>query len=277
MPVDLARIGKDITFINARTIKPDVEKSQLFTNALKEAGFVFPVKLDGSNPDVFKPFDAGFFLIDSKNDLYRLYMVKGQPVVNKYKDNLKNENILIISIRENKNTDFYGFMVTDKGRIIMINKDHTLSTVDVENYDPYKDSIKININPLHTLITVANENKQTALLYDTNYKYIKQYSTVINDNMKAGAKTVYNIIFPYVLYNDNYSAEQYLKIDISQNPAGALCFMVFLAAVYMLVCYKSKNITKAGVIDIVIILTSGIYGFTALILLQNFKRDTLWE
>ena len=84
MPVDLARIGKDITFINARTREIDNEKSELFTNELINKGFVFPVKLYGTNPDVRKPYDVGTFLIDKNNTLFRLYLVKGKPVVEKY-------------------------------------------------------------------------------------------------------------------------------------------------------------------------------------------------
>ena len=69
MPVDLARIGENITFINARTNKVDTEKSKLFTSELLNNGFVFPVKIFGSNPDVRKSFDAGIFLLDSNYNL----------------------------------------------------------------------------------------------------------------------------------------------------------------------------------------------------------------
>ena len=60
MPVDLARVGKDITFINARNNMVDTEKSKLFTSELLNNGFVFPVKIFGANPDVRKSFGSFF-------------------------------------------------------------------------------------------------------------------------------------------------------------------------------------------------------------------------
>ncbi len=277
MPEDMARIGKDITFINARTIKEDKEKSALFTSKLKEKGFVFPVRQDGSNPDIHKSFDAGIFLIDSNNQLYRFYMAYGEPVIDKYKANLKDENVVLISIQENKYVDTFGYMVTDKGKLYIINNNYTLTPVIIKDYNPYQDTLRVNVNPLHILVTVIKNNKQEIMLYDTNYNFIKQYDIAEESSMNKYAEYIYDIIFPYTIYSDSNTAEKYLKIDFSRNKAGAFIFALILTGIYLFICKKSNSLSKLSIIDAVIILLSGIYGFTALILLQNFKRDTLWE
>ena len=277
MPVDLARIGKDITFINARTREIDNEKSELFTNELINKGFTFPVKLYGTNPDVRKPYDVGTFLIDKNNNLFRLYMVKGKPVVEKYNTNIGDEEIIYISIRENKYADFYGFMIAKSGNIFLININHTLSKIAVDGYNPNKDNMRININPLHILLNISNDKYQYTYIYDKNYNLLKSYPLDIESSLSGYRLDIYNMLFPFSIYHDASSAAGYLKIEKSENLLLSIIFIVFLLCIYIVICGYFKSISKTTIIDIFVIALSGIYGFTALILLQNFKKDTLWE
>lgn len=277
MPVDLARIGKDITFINARTREIDKAKSELFTNELINKGFVFPVKLYGTNPDVRKAYDVGTFLIDKNNNLFRLYMVKGKPVVEKYNTNISNEEIIYISIRENKYADFYGYMIAKSGNIFLININHTLSKITVDNYNPNKDTMRININLLHILLNISTDKYQYTYIYDKNYNLLKSYSLDIESSLSGYRLDIYNMLFPFSIYHDAYSAAGYLKIEKTENLLLSAVFIIFLLCIYIVICRYFKSISKTTVIDIFVIALSGIYGFTALILLQNFKKDTLWE
>lgn len=277
MPVDLARIGKDITFINARTKKIDLEKSKLFTDKLIEKGFQFPVKIYGTNPDVRKSYDVGTFLIDQNNILYRMYMVTGNPVVEKYNTDFSNEEIIFISIRENPYADFYGYMISKTGNIYLINIDHTLSKIAVEGYNPYKDTMRININPLHTLLTVYDESSQNVYLYDTKYNLRKSYSLDVESSLRGLRLDIYNMLFPFSIYHDSYSSAGYLTVEKTGNLLLSIIFIAVLLCIYIVICRYFKSISKITIIDIAVIAVSGIYGFTALILLQNFKRDTLWE
>lgn len=277
MPVDLARIGKDITFINARTREIDNEKSELFTNELINKGFTFPVKLYGTNPDVRKPYDVGTFLIDKNNTLFRLYMVKGKPVVEKYNTNIGDEEIIYISIRENKYADFYGYMIAKSGNIFLININHILSKITVDNYNPNKDNMRININPLHILLNISTDKYQYTYIYDKNYNLLKSYPLDIESSLSGYRLDIYNMLFPFSIYHDASSAADYLKIEKSENLLLSIIFIVFLLCIYIVICRYFKSISKTTIIDIFVIALSGIYGFTALILLQNFKKDTLWE
>ena len=277
VPVDLARIGKDITFINARTREIDNEKSELFTNELINKGFTFPVKLYGTNPDVRKPYDVGTFLIDKNNTLFRLYMVKGKPVVEKYNTNIGDEEIIYISIRENKYADFYGYMIAKSGNIFLININHTLSKITVDGYNPNKDNMRININPLHILLNISNDKYQYTYIYDKNYNLLKSYPLDIESSLSGYRLDIYNMLFPFSIYHDASSAADYLKVEKSENLLLSIVFIIFLLCIYIVICRYFKSISKTTIIDIFVIALSGIYGFTALILLQNFKKDTLWE
>lgn len=277
MPADLARVGKDITFINARNNMVDTEKSKLFTSELLNNGFAFPVKIFGANPDVRKSFDAGIFLLDSNNKLFNLKMVKGNPVIEKYNVDLGGEDIIFISIKENQYADFYGYILSKSGNIYLINTNNTLSKLTVENYNPYKDSLRININPLHILVNVTKEKEQTSYLYNKKYEFIKSYTLAVIPSLSGASLLFFNIIFPFSIYTDAYTAAEYLKFEISSNMASSLIFIIILIILYFIICRYFKSISKTIVIDMAVIALSGIYGFTALLLLQNYKKDTLWE
>ncbi len=276
MPVDLARIGENITFINARTNKVDTEKSKLFTSELLNNGFVFPVKIFGSNPDVRKSFDAGIFLLDSNNQLFNLKMVESKPVVEKYKADFNNEEIALISIKENQYANFYGFVISKAGNIYLINRNSTVNKFLIEDYNPYKDGLRININPLHTLINVTKETEQTSYLFYNN-QLIKSYTLEIIPTLSGARLYFYNVLFPFSIYGNIYTAAEYLKVEISSNIPASLIFIIILIIIYFIVCRYFKSISKTTIIDMAVIALTGIYGFTALLLLQNYKKDTLWE
>ena len=276
MPVDLARIGENITFINARTNKVDTEKSKLFTSELLNNGFVFPVKIFGANPDVRKSFDAGIFLLDSNNQLFNLKMVENKPVVEKYKADFNNEEIALISIKENQYANFYGFVISKAGNIYLINRNSTVNKFLIEDYNPYKDGLRININPLHTLINVTKETEQTSYLFYNN-QLIKSYTLEIIPTLSGARLYFYNVLFLFSIYGNIYTAAEYLKVEITTNIPASLIFIIILIIIYFIVCRYFKSISKTTIIDMAVIALTGIYGFTALLLLQNYKKDTLWE
>lgn len=204
-------------------------------------------------------------------------MVKGKPVVEKYNTNIGDEEIIYISIRENKYADFYGFMIAKSGNIFLININHTLSKITVDNYNPNKDNMRININPLHILLNISTDKYQYTYIYDKNYNLLKSYPLDIESSLRGYRLDIYNILFPFSIYHDSYSVAGYLKIEKSENLLLSALFIIFLLVIYIVICRYFKSISKTTVIDMFFIALSGIYGFTALILLQNFKKDTLWE
>ena len=79
MPDDYFRIGKRMEFIVAKTNKVDEAKSKLFTDALSAEGFAFPANLIAGLPTTRKSKDEGYFLTDSREQLFHIKMIKGQP------------------------------------------------------------------------------------------------------------------------------------------------------------------------------------------------------
>ena len=203
-------------------------------------------------------------------------MVENKPVVEKYKADFNNEEIALISIKENQYANFYGFVISKAGNIYLINRNSTVNKFLIEDYNPYKDGLRININPLHTLINVTKETEQTSYLFYNN-QLIKSYTLEIIPTLSGARLYFYNVLFPFSIYGNIYTAAEYLKVEITTNIPASLIFIIILIIIYFIVCRYFKSISKTTIIDMAVIALTGIYGFTALLLLQNYKKDTLWE
>ena len=83
LPGDYFRMDDDITFIDAETNQVDQIKSDRFTKEMKRKGFTFPVKNFWGNPTTRKPYEEGYFCLDSKGELFQIKMVNGRPFVKK--------------------------------------------------------------------------------------------------------------------------------------------------------------------------------------------------
>ncbi|MCD6185096.1 MAG: DUF4857 domain-containing protein, partial [Deltaproteobacteria bacterium] len=80
-PKEMFRItDKQMEFITASTNMIDEHLSKVFTNALINKGFVFPARLIAGKPTCMKPFDEGYFIVDSKKRVFHLKHVDNKPV-----------------------------------------------------------------------------------------------------------------------------------------------------------------------------------------------------
>lgn len=116
-PVDVFRIassGSGIEFIKPHDGKIDMEISRRFTLALRKAGFVFPVRAVGGNPDVRKRYDAGYFLADSKGAIFQMQLTDNQPSCRMLRGKIDGA-ARYIHVKEHHRKEYYGFVVTDRG------------------------------------------------------------------------------------------------------------------------------------------------------------------
>ena len=115
MAPDLMRLasgGMGLEFIRPEDGQIDEEKSRLFTQALSQAGFAFPVTALGGNPDPRKDYDLGYFLADSGNTLFQLQMVRGEPRCVNTEQNIPG-TVRSIIVQEHRRREWSAFVVTD--------------------------------------------------------------------------------------------------------------------------------------------------------------------
>ena len=146
-------------------------------------------------------------------------------------------------------------MISKSGNIYLINTNHTISKIAVKNYNPNKDNMRININPLHVLLNISNDKYQSTYIYDKDYflkiramdpvkmsdldvasRFIYLNRTCFNGMYRVNSKGQFNVPFgryknPVICDEDNLRAvsralqdveilnEDY-KVAVSKAKAG---------------------------------------------------------
>ena len=82
LPPDVFRLTDEgLEFVDCTTLQVNRAKSLSFSREMTKHGFQFPVRLIWGNATTRKDYDNGFLMVDSRNALYQVKMVRGMPSV----------------------------------------------------------------------------------------------------------------------------------------------------------------------------------------------------
>ncbi len=269
MPDDFFRIDENgITFLNTEKNAIEEEKSKLFTDAMLKENFSFPAKLIAGNPSTMKPFDEGYFILDSQNKLYHLKMVKGQPFF-RYTNNPSDIKIKFILFQETNLRRFYAAAISTDNKIYSILYDnYKMLQLPIDNYNLEKDKFVYMGDYINKNLLVENDKVVTDYATDNNFKFIKKFSNNYYDGSKDAAISTANVLFPYTLsFIDQNSG----MIDVFFNFSDwrALWGILVSLALALFILKKRKAAYGLNYLDIVIVAISGIYGLIAIALIKN--------
>ncbi len=267
MPDEVFRMSDRMEFISTITNTVEEEKSALFTNALKEKGFVFPPKIVAGNETTRKPFDFGYFVVDANNKLYHMYQVEGQPkIVNAI---APDDSIAYIIVSES-HFPYYGLLVTDNGTIYRIStEDYRLDKVYVEGYNPKKHFILYQSDLQNITVTLRDGNTDTLFVSDLALKPVDKVAHDEEKRISGLNKTIYDSLFPFVISHNRYTANGLPILTISSNLTYAIIFSIILSIGYVAIMRR-----KATIGEVVSILIGGIYSLIVVVLLNinKFKK-----
>jgi hypothetical protein len=266
-PKELFSIKERMEFINAAENRVDEEKSALFTEALKNAGFAFPAKKISGNTYPRKPYDFGYFVLDSKGEFYHIYQAKSAPVVKNTGIAPENKAAFLM-IRENSYLPYYGLLVDIGGNVYQILKeDYALIKLNAGAYNPYRDSLIYILDPLNITLKVSNELGENIRVTTPDGELVKELKVDYERNIYAGR--VYDALFPFILRNNPYKYGDYIDFVLSKNYPAALALSAALAVIYMILLRKKKRLYN--VIDTALIILGGVYALAAILLLDAFR------
>lgn len=269
MPEEYFRIGDKFEFILALTNSVVPELSELFNNALVEKGFSFPAKKMYGNPTTRKPFDEGFFIVDNDDKLFHLKRVHNKPYVAQVAlpPDLK---IQFISVKEMTLKEFYGLIVTKDSKLFLISYDnYKLIELPSDGYD-YKDTQLIfKGNILYREIHFIKPNSVKTVVTDRNYKVVDTYFEKWETNEESTIGMIEQALFPFSLsLTDIYNSYINFYVKISDFPFLLSNIVLFLVGIVLFATkFKRNNSTK--IIDLVIILVTGLYGLIAVLLIRD--------
>lgn len=273
-PKDLFKIEDKVEFINGENKKINKEKSEIFTKKMLDAGFLFPAKIIGGNVDPKKRLDYGYFVSDSKNDIYRIYQEKGEAKVKKTGFTSKLGNPLYIYVRENHYAKHFAIIVTDNGAVYFILKDnYEVKQMSLGFFNPYENTLRIFIDPLNYTTKLISSNKELTFAFDNNLNLISNYEKIIENNMNTILATIFDIIFPFVIYDDKNNIDAPLKFEFSTKILYSLSFSLVLSISYLIFVGRKYKIDKYGYIDAVIIFATSIFGLLSILILNKERRN----
>jgi hypothetical protein len=165
-PGDVFRLDDKIEFIDDQTNTIEKEKSQQFQNALIKAGYTFPAQWTYGNLSIRKPYDEGYFSLDSDGQLFHIKMVNARPFV---RNALAGDTIqpLYFSMLEVADKRFYGFIIDRRGSVYILEEGYNPVRLDIDAINPDADAISLIGNMLYWTVTVQTPTGRRIYALDT--------------------------------------------------------------------------------------------------------------
>lgn len=123
-----------LEFIRPQTADIDRNKSECTMEAMRKAGFIFPVRALDGKPDPRKDYDEGYLLVDAENRVFQLKMVKGKPVC-RVGGEIGDRIVRGIIIAENRRREMLGFIITDQAFFAVMQDDLSLRRIPVAGFN----------------------------------------------------------------------------------------------------------------------------------------------
>ncbi len=269
MPTDFFRITWRMEFIDAETNKIDEAKSRMFSAVLYKRGFKFPAKSINGLPTTRKSCDEGYFVTDSENQLFHVKMIKGKPFVKKV--DLPGKLVFkAIQCVDFKNKHYYAYLFsTTNDLYILTQYDYQLVKFPVENIDPDINEIRIYSDLFNFNIISTGNGFMKSDVLDSDYNFVDQYSETwpVREERIEGKVAQFLFTDEITIANRN---SKFVKFRINPNQSFNWVFLSLLLVVVQFFILKSRSEKlKHHVIDLIIIATTGIYGFIAVNFFPN--------
>lgn len=270
MPDDLFGFDKNgLVFTIASSNLVNKEKSKIYNDIFKQQGAVFPFKKAFGNPTTRKAFDEGYFLLDSKKQVFHLKQINNKPYIKKL--SLNNINTKYIIIQENIKKEYYGLLISDKNEVFLLTYDnYKLIKFDI-NYKYDEDIFLFQTTPINRIISIEKLKDKIktykTYVYDLNYKLIKQNSLDVSLKTNLLYENIQEWIFPYkIILIKTKKPYAFFKFSEFNYKSFLLYFIIGL--IYF-IKRKDKKLNKANIIKFFMIIFGGIY---AIISLFAFKK-----
>jgi hypothetical protein len=268
MPDDFFRITWRVDFIDARTNKILEEKSRLFSAALYNKGFAFPAEKIAGIPTTRKSCDEGYLIIDSKDQLFHLKMIKGNPFVKKVvlPDGLKFRHISCVDFKDKK---YYAYLYDTEGDIyILTQDDYEIIKFPVGNFHPESEELKIYGDLFNYNIIITGEGFIRVVALDKEYLKVKEYNETWPVRAETKSGKLFASLFPaQISLTDGNSNFINFYLTLSKGLKWLIVSFVLMIVHFILARRRGKMIRHIP--DFGIILVTGIYGFIAVNVFPN--------
>ncbi len=267
-PEDMFRFtNQAMEFINADSNRIDTRLTGRFTSALESLGFVFPATVIGGKTTNLKPFDEGFFIRDSKGQVFHVKRVLDKPEIIKtpIDSTLDIQDILV---SENKRKEFYGTIITRQGDLYLISYDnYRLISLPVEKYQPGSMDFKLLINPMYKTAVSSGSKMVYGTAMDSSYQSFRSYELDRHNPTPFLVQVSRALLFPFQLHFDNpYRGQADLRLQF--GGFWSLAGILLATALFCLFSRQKEHLSiNKG--ELSLVLVTGFFGLIALFIITG--------
>lgn len=263
MPGDVFRLKNKIEFIDPETNLVNKAKSDLFMKEFIKRCFHFPAKLAAGNPSTRKPYEEGYFILDSKDEIFHLKMVNAKPFLKKIDLPLGIKPVHISTI-EPTDRSFYAFVFDQNNKMYMLStQSYNLVEIPCPKFDIDYDKLMIMANPLYWNMNVISSEGKSTLAIDANTKTVVDSLTINRQTVK---RSFVHYLLPFTL-RFKASNSKYIEPVIKMGH-----YFVFIFNLIFVLLYIGINVYRKRKTDLLctfwIVLTGG-FGFIPCIILHK--------
>ena len=269
MPDDFFRITWRIEFIDAATNKIIEEKSQMFSAALYQNGFIFPANRIEGLPTTKKSCDEGYLIVDTSNQLFHVKMIKGKPYVRKIDvpNGLRFKHIMCVDFKDKK---YYAYLFSENNEIFILTQDdYELIKFPVDVFNADNSELKIYGDLFNYNLTIEKAGHTDVVILDKEYKKVAFFNEswpVLSERIEG---EIFGFLFPGQLSMDDPNSK---FINFYWNGSGKMNWIflnIVLIATQFAIIRRRKAKMNNQIIDLFVVALTGIYGFIAVNLFQN--------
>lgn len=268
-PDDMFTVGNSICFYEAESNRVKPEKSKKFQLAMEKKGFKFPVKWIAGNPSARKPYDEGWFMLDSNGQLFHVKMVNGKPFV---KNTNAGEELDVVWMQtiETSNRRFYGFIFDSRQNVYFLSDvSYELVKLPIEAFNPASDQMLIMANLFFwNVVVTRNQQREYTVL---NSKTTERVDAHTEFRDLSRWEKIQPWVFPFYIEIESYQSTFVYPRFLGWSAKAFLLNLVF--AIGFLVFFRQNRI-PVKTLKFIFILTTGFCGFLALQLFNSPKQET---
>jgi hypothetical protein len=272
MPQDFFRITWRMEFIDSKSDKILEEKSRLYSAALYKKGFEFPAVKIAGIPTTRKSCDEGYLIIDFKNQLFHLKMIKGNPYIKKIEvpDGLKFKHIACVDFKDKL---YYAYLFDTKGDIyILTQEEYELVRLPVGDFDAEANELKIFGDLFNYDVVIAGNGFIRMVVLDKQYRKVNEYRETwpVKEEMRAGK--IFGFLFPgqVSLTKEN---SNFINFYFSLSKGFMWLILSCLLIIGHFLIVRRRGNFKRHLVDFGLILITGIFGFIAVNIFPNKFYD----
>ena len=269
MPEDFFRITWRMEFIEAKSNSINEEKSRMFSAVLYNRGFQFPAKTINGIPTTRKSCDEGYLVLDSKNQLFHIKMVKGKPFVKKVDvpEGLQFKQISCVDFSDKL---YYAYLFSANNEIFVLTQyDYMLEKLEIENILPEKDEVRISGDLFNYNITSIGDGYIKTSILDKNFNFVDEYTETWLTKEERKEGKIARLLFPFEIKLNSKNSDFVNFYFQAQKTVLWLVLSLVLLIIQILILRKKSEKIKNHLLDLGFVALAGIFGFIAVNVFPN--------